>query len=40
MKSKMLATIMIAPASTNCPRPSAQAAAMLIRTPTNVRTLG
>ena len=40
MKSKMLATIMMTPAVTNRPWPSASAAATLMRTPTNVRMFG
>jgi hypothetical protein len=40
MKSKMLATIMMHPAVTNLPSASAQAAAKLMSTPTNVSTLG
>ena len=40
MKSKMLATTMIAPAIMKWPSASAQPAAMLMSTPVNVRRLG
>ncbi len=40
MKSKMLATTMMPPAVRKWPRPSAHPAAMLMRTPVNVRKFG
>ena len=40
MKSKMLATIMMTPASTNRPSPSAHAAATLMSTPMKVSMFG
>src|ERR1019366_4934430 len=39
-KSKILATIMMTPARTKCPKPSAQAAPTLTSTPTSVSVFG